>query len=256
MTKGWERLEGRIDRLTDAVPQLVVQLAGEEERPGAVEMVAGEPAVGAVRSTAAEAREPGMLGAVGAAGAPSPETAPVARERALDRIHRLGPFKEFVAAGGNWGVFTRRGGGSTDIIVGSPVCAGTRRNEPADLSGGTYRRGPGERRLHLLPKLQNKGHHRRGLDHRGSSRRQQRAAGRSGGSCPRVYGAQRDDSATTSGMGAERVDRDATAGSTHHLPSLRPAQAHRTWMQEPLQSATTASTSSSAPAALQHQDRA
>ncbi|CAM9703269.1 unnamed protein product [Lampetra planeri] len=108
MTKGWERLEGRIDRLTDAVPQLVVQLAGEEERPGAVEMVAGEPAVGAVRSTAAEAREPGMLGAVGAAGAPSPETAPVARERALDRIHRLGPFKEFVAAGGNWGVFTRR----------------------------------------------------------------------------------------------------------------------------------------------------
>ncbi|CAN0199036.1 unnamed protein product [Lampetra planeri] len=107
MTQGWEWLEGQIDRLTYAVPQLVMQLARREERLGAAVMVAGEPAARVVRPTAAEVGEPETSGAVVMASAPSPEIAPVARERADDRPRRLGPVKEFVAAGGDWGAFIR-----------------------------------------------------------------------------------------------------------------------------------------------------
>ncbi|CAN0419599.1 unnamed protein product [Lampetra planeri] len=51
-TQGWEQLEGWIDRLVDAVSRLALQLAEKEGRPGAAEMAAGEPVVGAVRSIA------------------------------------------------------------------------------------------------------------------------------------------------------------------------------------------------------------
>ncbi|CAM9509345.1 unnamed protein product [Lampetra planeri] len=107
VTKGWKQLEGWIDRLTDAVFRLVLQLA-EEGRPGAAEMAAEELAVRADWPTSVGAEEPGMLGVVAEAWAPSLETVPAARKRAPNRPCQLGLVKKFVAAGGDWGAFTRQ----------------------------------------------------------------------------------------------------------------------------------------------------
>ncbi|CAN0401827.1 unnamed protein product [Lampetra planeri] len=73
--QGWERLERQIERLTNAVSQLVLQLAGRQERLEVTVMATGEPAAGAVRSTVAETGENEASEAVVAAETPSPEKA-------------------------------------------------------------------------------------------------------------------------------------------------------------------------------------
>ncbi|CAN0118547.1 unnamed protein product [Lampetra planeri] len=62
---------------------------------------------GAIPPTAMGTGEPGTLSiaAAAAAMAPSWEAVPVAHMRAPNRPRRLGPVKEFVAAGGDWGPY-------------------------------------------------------------------------------------------------------------------------------------------------------
>ncbi|CAN0392352.1 unnamed protein product [Lampetra fluviatilis] len=78
--QGWERLERQIERLTNAVSQLVLQLAGRQERLEVTVMATGEPAAGAVRSTVAETGENEASEAVVAAETPSPEKGSALRE--------------------------------------------------------------------------------------------------------------------------------------------------------------------------------
>ncbi|CAN0138647.1 unnamed protein product [Lampetra planeri] len=113
----------QLERLPDQAP-LATHRAGSCPARGAARRQGGEagsgrdgcrnaePAVGTVQPTAAGSEEPATLDAAAAGTAivraPSREVVPAVWERMTDKPRRMGLVKEFVAAGGDWGAFTRR----------------------------------------------------------------------------------------------------------------------------------------------------
>ncbi|CAN0421087.1 unnamed protein product [Lampetra planeri] len=91
---------GWLDRLMVVVSQVTVQLFTPVARGGATESAMEIPAVEAAQPMDDIFWVDQM--------APESTTAPVAQESAPDRPRWITPVKEFVAAGGDWGAFTRR----------------------------------------------------------------------------------------------------------------------------------------------------